>query len=113
VTNPVMVVRGVVEHSTERRLGRACWVWCPGCDAAHMFRIVGEDGSLPDGPCWTWDGNLDAPSFQASMLVYETTVSPRCHSIVTNGQWQFLGDCGHALANQTVPMVPLPDWLVH
>jgi len=31
----------------------------------------------------------------------------RCHSFVTDGRIQFLADCTHALANQTVD---LPDW---
>jgi hypothetical protein len=35
-----------------------------------------------------------------------------CHSFLTNGQWQFLGDSAHKLAGQTVPAVPLPDWMV-
>lgn len=35
-----------------------------------------------------------------------------CHSYVKAGRWEFLGDCTHDLAGQTVPMVPLPDWLV-
>lgn len=35
----------------------------------------------------------------------------QCHSFIKNGQWQFLSDCAHELAGQTVPMVPLPDWL--
>lgn len=111
MSNPLVVVFQVAD-SGDRPLGRACWVWCPACDEAHRFSIAGEDGSLPDGPCWTWDGNTEAPTFGGSMLVYETTVSPRCHSLVANGQWQFLGDCTHALAGQTVPMVPVPDWLL-
>lgn len=42
------------------------------------------------------------------------TVSPawgNCHSFLRAGRWQFLGDSAHALAGQTVDMVPLPDWL--
>jgi hypothetical protein len=35
-----------------------------------------------------------------------------CHSFIRDGHWEFLGDCAHQLAGQTVPMVPLPDWLV-
>lgn len=35
-----------------------------------------------------------------------------CHSFVRNGQWQFLPDSAHALAGQTVDMVPLPEWLL-
>jgi hypothetical protein len=34
-----------------------------------------------------------------------------CHSFIRNGQWEFLGDCAHKLAGQTVPLPPLPDWL--
>jgi len=30
-----------------------------------------------------------------------------CHSFVTDGRIQFLGDCTHTLAGQTVD---LPDW---
>jgi hypothetical protein len=30
-----------------------------------------------------------------------------CHSFVTDGRIQFLGDCTHALAGQTVD---LPEW---
>ena len=32
-----------------------------------------------------------------------------CHTFVTDGRIQFLGDCTHALAGQTVD---LPDWPV-
>lgn len=35
-----------------------------------------------------------------------------CHSFLSEGVWQFLGDSAHYLAGQSVPMVPLPDWLV-
>lgn len=33
-----------------------------------------------------------------------------CHSFLRAGQWEFLSDCAHSLAGQTVPMVPLPDF---
>lgn len=35
-----------------------------------------------------------------------------CHSFIRDGQWQFLSDCAHSLAGQTVPMVPVPDWFM-
>lgn len=119
MTNPLVVVRRVVKAGPDGAdvpCGRACWVWCPGCDDAHRFEIVGEDGSHPDrADCWTWDGNLEAPTFAASMLVRWTWGTPPvdkvCHSFVRAGAWEFLGDSTHALAGQTVPMVPVPDWL--
>ncbi|WP_241754456.1 hypothetical protein [Cupriavidus basilensis] len=32
-----------------------------------------------------------------------------CHSFVTDGRIQFLGDCTHALAGQTVPLAEFPE----
>lgn len=109
-----MSVRTVVRtvEGVEVPEGRMCLLWCPGCDATHAPRIRGEDGSMPPGPVWQWDGNLEAPTFEASYLVYESGSVPRCHSFIREGRWEFLADCTHDLAGQTVPMVPLPDWLL-
>jgi Family of unknown function (DUF6527) len=120
VTNPVMVVRDVhrkapgvdviTDDSPTVPNGRALWMWCPGCDSAHRVAVVGKDGTLPrDEPTWDWDGNVDAPTISPSILCHGTQV---CHSFIRAGRWEFLADCGHALAGQTVDMVPLPDWLV-
>jgi hypothetical protein len=71
------------------------------------------------GPRWGWNNNVDAPSFTPSVLVkHGSAVDPTfidepgdpptiCHSFVTDGRIQFLSDCTHALAGQTVD---LPDW---
>lgn len=91
--------------------GRRCWVWCPGCDYQHALAVAGEDGTEPAGPTWEWDGNHETPTFSPSLLVHETGDQPRCHSFIRAGRWEFLSDCGHPLAGQTVDMVPLPDWL--
>ena len=80
--------------------------WCPGCRMAHMIQF-GEG----DGPRWTWNQNAERPTFQPSILVrrnYGEDQHPQvCHSFVTDGRIQFLGDCTHALAGQTVP---IPEW---
>lgn len=90
---------------------------CPGCAHAHTI----------DTNVWTWNGDLERPTFSPSILVrgnqwprdeYPEYFKPAhanvppgadtvCHSFVTDGQIQFLGDCTHALAGQTVD---LPDW---
>ena len=80
---------------------------CPGCEMRHVIRVEPRDGK----PCWSYNGNPDAPTFQPSVFVnppgpYHTDSTPSCHSFVTDGQVQFLTDCTHALAGQTVP---LPD----
>lgn len=98
--------------------------WCPGCDHAHAINHG------PGG--WTWDGNAERPTFSPSVLVtgghytlgHEgdcwckfNAAHPedpsgfkceRCHSFVRDGQIQFLADCTHALAGQTVPLPPWP-----
>lgn len=103
--------------------------WCPGCDDVHGIN-VGEGGP----PRWGWNGNVDKPTFTPSILVRGVSITeqgeadydawmaagcpPRngkafdhrntvCHSFVTDGRIQFLGDCTHTLAGQTVD---LPDW---
>ena len=76
------------------------FVWCPACDSAH-------------GPtsAWEYDGNAYSPTFSPSIRV-TTHDGQVCHSFLRAGVWQFLGDCTHALAGQSVPVVPVPDWLI-
>jgi len=94
--------------------------WCPGCRSAHQVRVDPAFGSA-----WGFNGSGDAPTFTPSVLVRGTQplsdkeytrvmagerVDTRplvCHSFVTHGRIQFLSDCTHALAGQTVD---LPDW---
>lgn len=95
--------------------------WCPGCDGAHRIQ-VGEG----TGPRWGYNGNPNLPTFTPSILVRgtqpitteqhaafmrgEKLPEPRplvCHSFVTDGKIQFLADCTHGLANQTVD---IPDF---
>ena len=75
-------------------------VHCPGCGLGHPFRTRG------DGPKWTWNGDMEAPTFSPSMLVNKDYPKSRCHSFVENGKIRFLGDCHHDLKNTTVD---LPD----
>ena len=99
--------------------------WCPGCKESHHVP-VGE-GS---GPRWGFNGDTDSPTFTPSILVRSGHYVPGhqgetcwcnwedkaehpdlqcrvCHSFVTDGMIQFLGDCTHELAGQTVP---IPEW---
>ncbi|KQP36709.1 DUF6527 family protein [Methylobacterium sp. Leaf100] len=86
--------------------------WCPGCNGAHGLR-VSTDAS--PGSRWGFNGDYDRPTFTPSVLVrYDGADAGQdgappavCHAFVTDGQIQFLGDCTHALAGQTVP---LPDF---
>lgn len=94
---------------------------CPGCDDNHQIGVG----------TWTFNGDLERPTFTPSVLVraiqWDVETYPRetfkrraerhagvpagehtvCHSFVTDGRIQFLGDCTHELAGQ---IVDLPEW---
>lgn len=78
---------------------------CPGCGTEHTV-LVGVGGS---GARWLWNGNLDRPTLSPSVLVRVDfdggKLAKICHSFVIDGQIQFLNDCTHKLAGQTVPML--------
>jgi len=94
---------------------------CPGCEHVHAVRY-GEG----NGPRWTWNGDDFKPTFSPSILYsreqWTPPVTPKnieqwrvepweqtkqlyvCHSFVTDGRIQFLSDCTHELAGQTVDL---------
>ena len=98
--------------------------FCPGCRGSHMV-TVGEG----PGPRWGFNGSADRPTFTPSILVrqghfieghtgqcyctwpdkdeFPDLKCGVCHSFVTDGRIQFLGDSTHELAGQTVD---LPAW---
>jgi hypothetical protein len=84
--------------------------WCQGCDGAHV--VYTGDGA---GPRWTWDGNVDAPTFSPSVRVsysgadagVDDAPPALCHTFIRGGVVEFLADCTHEFAGKTVP---LPDW---
>lgn len=89
--------------------GRLTW-HCPGCNRAHQV-AVGEG----PGPRWCWNSNVEHPTFSPSVLVsyngadagIDGAPPAVCHSFVIDGQMQFLGDCTHTLAGQTIQ---IPAW---
>src|SRR5574343_611692 len=98
--------------------------FCPGCREMHV--IYHGEGS---GPRWTWNGDVNKPTFSPSVLVQGKQIvrddngrwtggwvrgaggEPLpmvCHTFVTDGRIQFLSDCTHALAGQTVELPDVP-----
>lgn len=97
--------------------GQRVLFWCPGCQEGHQVYIG----------TWTWNGRLDLPTFTPSVLIrgnqwpedeypeyhkaahasVPTGGETVCHTFVTDGRIQYLGDCTHSLAGQTVD---LPEW---
>lgn len=80
-------------------------MWCPGCKMVHTVNTEGA------GPNWTFSGTAQNPTFSPSIRVrWNEGDEPKCcHSFVRDGKWQFLNDCTHELAGQTVSMVVDPD----
>lgn len=74
---------------------------CPGCNFSHPFEV-----DAPNGAGWKWNGSMDRPTFTPSLLCNQGTDFV-CHSFVTDGKIQFLGDCHHDLKGQTVE---IPAW---
>jgi hypothetical protein len=58
---------------------------------------------------WGFNGNLDAPTFTPSLMVNQGH-SSQCHSFLTDGKIQFLSDCNHALAGQTVDLLLVEEF---
>lgn len=60
-------------------------------------------------PYWEFNGNVDKPTVSPSILVRSGRNGRNgvCHSFIKNGRIQFLGDCTHELAGQTVE---IPEW---
>jgi len=82
--------------------------WCQGCESIHQVVTRGPGA-------WGYNGNPDKPTFTPSVLVHydygppEARVHKVCHTFITDGMVQFLGDCTHALAGKTEPLPDLPE----
>jgi hypothetical protein len=73
--------------------------YCPGCKQYHQI------SDAPGG--WTFNGDFEKPTISPSILVNGSGACPsvpRCHSFVREGMIQFLSDCTHELAGQTVEL---------
>ena len=91
--------RVVIKKTSDGRL----WFFCQGCEDYHCFRV-----DHPAGGNWQWNGDYARPTVTPSIKVTQPWGDPPvdrvCHSFMTDGQIQYLADCTHALAGQTVPL---------
>jgi len=103
--------------------GKPAWLF--ECPAEGCMHFADER--------WTFNGNEELPTFTPSFLVSSTRMTDKgiadynawsdagypkrtepfdsvpmvCHSFVTDGKIQYLNDCTHELAGQTLE---IPDW---
>lgn len=87
---------------------------CPGCRCRHTV-----SHGYGSGPKWEWNGDTEKPTFTPSIKVSYPAIPDAtddfaewrtervCHSFITDGEIQFLSDCTHELAGQTVVLPEL------
>ena len=103
---------------------------CPGCGESH-------DVNIAEGhPGWEFNGDFERPTLSPSVLVRRGHYCNNppvpgdcacdfqqrfpdeepwdwpcgvCHSFVRDGRIEFLTDCTHALAGQTVELLEIKD----
>lgn len=103
------------QREGEKVIAEGGFFWCPGCEGLHIIRTAGPGA-------WGFNNDYDKPTFTPSILVTyngsdagqdrgdgDRAPAARCHSFVTDGRIQFLSDCTHALAGQTVDLPDLPS----
>lgn len=118
-----VVVMGIKLHRNDNIYGKGKGGWlfyCPGCGGSHA-----------PADTWSFNGDLEKPTFSPSILVkwfkcdnpddlfgtdgkvkigQDGRVAGKdivCHSFITDGKINFLSDCTHHLAGK---IVDLPDW---
>ena len=87
------------EYKTEDG-GKGLMFFCPGCKYYHSFIV---ERTTP-GPCWTWNGDMQKPTFSPSLGINMRSEEHRCHSFVRDGRIEYLSDCWHELRGQAVSM---------
>lgn len=89
---------------------------CPGCTGLHQVCIDAGEGKYP---VWEFNGDMDTPTINPSLLVTldlsngqpEYIHEPHfkgvniCHSYIRDGKIQFLDDSTHPLKGQTVDLI--------
>lgn len=88
------------------------WFYCPGCMQEikiHNPDYTDEERKRLSVHCINvrdihkFNGDADKPTFSPS-LMYNFIPGRICHSFVTDGRIQYLDDCTHPLARQTIDL---------
>lgn len=75
-------------------------------------------GGTRDGtPNWTWNGSVESPTVKPSVLTRGggrlcrdgKYIEEVCHSFINDGKVQFLDDCTHEFAGQTLDLLDVGD----
>lgn len=83
------------------------WLRIPGPLQTLLIPVlVGMSKKREGTGCWSWNGSVDRPTLKPSVLNdFRPPGTLVNHIWVTDGKVQFLSDCTHELAGQTVDLL--------
>lgn len=78
----------------------------PGPMPSRIIPVI-TSGQRDGTPNWTWNGSTDKPTLRPSILTKGRTEKGEqvCHTWITDGEAQFLSDCSHEFAGQTLDLL--------
>lgn len=83
--------------------------YCPGCECHHSF----WHKNIKDKVQWSWNKSFVkptvTPSIKTQFYSYKFEKDMICHFYIKNGKIQYLNDCTHELAGETIKMVPIKE----
>lgn len=79
--------------ASDNKGGRIYIFDCPGCGHKHYFNDT-----------WSFNGDIENPTFSPSLLNYLPNEPYRCHLFIKNGKIEYLSDCSHELAGKIIDM---------
>lgn len=75
----------------------------PGPIPTRIIPVI-QKGTRAGTGCWSWNGDTEKPTIKPSVLTWVND-RIRCHSFINDGKVQFLSDCTHQYANQTLDLL--------
>ena len=97
-----------LKYVAERELPFTHAHYCPACETSHDYAV---EAPFRNGAQWTFNGDLDKPTFTPSMRIEWGMGGDQpnkiCHYFVTDGRIAYCSDSTHSLSGQTVD---LPEW---
>jgi hypothetical protein len=98
---------------------------CPGPFWCRIIPVILK-GTRAGTGCWTWNGDIEKPTLRPSLKTCGPKATDEqmnriragenlhipdtvCHSWIKDGKIQFLPDCTHDLAGQTLDLLECED----
>lgn len=116
---PMKLVYGEGYFPCEAQEATHVQLHCPG-PFPDRFIPVQLKGTRAGTGNWSWNGDIEMPTLKPSILTRADFTVPSdcggerraekvCHSFVNDGKIQFLSDCTHEFAGQTLDLLEVED----